>query len=331
MKIIEAKSFGEILVSGAHLIDVRAPVEFSDGAIPGAINLPLLNDDERHKVGICYKIQGQVAAIQLGNHLVTGASKDERLNGWKREILRFPDSAIYCFRGGLRSQTVQTWLSDSGVHAPLIAGGYKALRRFLMESLVACSSKLTFRVVTGLTGAGKTDFLKQSGQAFLDLEALACHRGSAFGAMERPQPNQVNFENALAIALLKLRSVDGEVLIEDESRMIGHCVIPEVLFERMRQSERLALNVDIEERVENIFRDYILNSNLGLRGDLAVFASFRSAVALISRKLGGQRAAEILADLEQSERLFPVEGLDSNRIWIRKLLLWYYDPLYKRS
>jgi tRNA 2-selenouridine synthase len=332
MKNLESLSssrFADLFVRGTRFIDVRAPIEFHAGSIPGAVNLPLLTDEERHQVGLTFKQQGQQAAIELGHRLVSGAVKESRMQAWLEELETHPQAVIFCFRGGLRSQIVQAWLAESGVHRPIIEGGYKALRRFLIEVLETRPRDLKFLVVSGPTGSGKTAYLHASGQPFLDLEEIAAHRGSAFGGMGR-QPTQVDFENALAVKLFHLANSSEAILIEDESRRIGQRAIPEVLFLKMNSSPKIRLEVSFEARVENIFRDYILQSILGAERDLQKFADFRRAVTAISRRLGGLRAQEIMHDLNASQSEFEAgRGLESNRIWIRKLLQWYYDPLYK--
>jgi tRNA 2-selenouridine synthase len=327
MKYLESQ-FKSLFVAGTRWIDVRAPVEFAAGAIPGAVNLPLLTDEERHEVGLAYKQQGQEAAISLGHKFVNGATKEARTQSWLRELEIHPQAVIYCFRGGLRSQTVQNWLSERGVDRPIVVGGYKALRRYLLESLDVSARELSFEVVSGPTGSGKTAYILASGRPYLDLEAIAAHRGSAFGA-RGPQPNQIDFENHLALELLRLSKCDRPILIEDESRRIGQRAIPDRLFQKMQSSPKLRLQVPFDDRVENIFRDYILNSSLGEHSDIAKFDDFRRSVNAISRRLGGLRAQEILNDLHFSQCEFAAgRSLDSNRVWIGKLLRWYYDPLY---
>lgn len=330
-RAIERIAFESLFLRKVRFIDVRAPVEYVLGSIPGSINLPILNDEERHEIGICYRNDDQDAAVKLGHRLVSGSIRDERITAWMDEIALHPDSVIYCFRGGMRSQLTQSWLSEKGIHRPIVEGGYKALRRFLMATTEEKSAKLRLQVVSGPTGSGKTRYLKLQQKPFLDLEALAEHRGSAFGALPSPQPTQIDFENRLAVALLKLH-FDQEVLIEDESRMIGKRFIPECLFNRMGESPRIILQVSIDERVENIFSDYILSSSLGTSGDLSRFEEFRVAVRAVSKRLGSELAKEILSDLDHSENEFGAgRGLASNRKWIRTMLERYYDPVYQRG
>lgn len=323
--------FESLFLSDTHWIDVRSPIEFFAGKIPGAVNRPLLTDDERHDIGLTFRQQGQDAAIELGHKRVSGDVKETRVRLWLDELEVYPQSVVYCFRGGLRSQVVQTWLKDRGIERPIIEGGYKALRRYLIDALERCAHEMHFHVVSGPTGSGKTDYLHSSGRPFVDLEAIASHRGSAFGA-NGTQPNQVDFENMLALKLMRLQKIGEAVLIEDESLRIGQCAIPKNLYQKMQSSPKIQIEIDFDVRIENIFRDYVLNSKLGLRGDPEQFQDFRRSVHAISRKLGGLRTQEILNDLAFSQGEFAAgHGLDSNRVWIGKLMRWYYDPLYIRA
>lgn len=321
--------FRDLFLRPTPWIDVRAPVEYGEGAVPGATNLPLLTDRERHEVGLTYKEKGQAAAVELGHRLVSGRVKDERVEKW-REAAAAEEAVVYCFRGGMRSQIVQNWLAERGVKRPIVEGGYKALRRFLLSVFALELPRLQFEVLAGPTGSGKTEYMKASGRPFLDLEGLACHRGSAFGALEeKPQPSQADFENALAVAILRLADQPGPILIENESRMIGRLVVPEPVFDIIKSSPKRILNVSFEQRVENIFKDYVLESSLGREGRSERFADFERAVGAISRKLGGQRTQEIRHDLSVARSEFQTSGrLDDNRVWIRKILQWYYDPTY---
>ena len=177
---IPADLFTELLLSSTPLIDVRAECEYHDGHIPHSANLPLLTDDERKKVGTCYKRKGQEAAITLGTELVSGDARKERMTAWIRFIADNPTAVILCFRGGLRSQTVQKWLAESGLQRPLIRGGYKALRRHLLRTTIRVASEKKIIIVAGKTGTGKTHLINNLTRS-VDLEGLANHRGSAFG------------------------------------------------------------------------------------------------------------------------------------------------------
>jgi len=329
---IEQSQFSALLLSSNPWIDLRAPTEFLLGSIPNAVNLPLLKDHERAEIGLIYKKSGQQAAIARGHELVSGAPRERRLDAWEVQIRNNPKTIIFCFRGGLRSQIVQAWLLERGLRVPLVLGGYKAIRRFLLETFEDGIRNLDFKIVCGPTGSGKTQHLRASGEAFIDFEALANHRGSAFGAFASPQPTQINFENSLALEVLKLSKLRTPVLVEDESRMIGRRSLPEALFEKMQLSPRIVIDLHLDDRVRNILRDYVLDVNLRSSSHEEMFENFRQSVLAISKRLGGLRAKEILDDLEFSVLEFRAgRGLESNCVWIRKLLIWYYDPLYQRS
>lgn len=319
------------------MIDVRAPVEFALGTLPGAINVPIMDDAQRAAVGTTYKTLGKEEAVRLGHELVSGAIKESRLREWSRYIAEHPNAVIFCFRGGLRSKITQSWLAEVGIHRPLIEGGYKGARQFLRDTIDQYSRD-SFVILSGPTGSAKTQVLNRAASFYpsLDLEALARHRGSAFGAMEKPQPTQINFENTIATSFLHLapERKSSPILIEDESRLIGRCAIPETLFNGMRASGLIYLEESFEQRVENILQDYVAEP---LRDDSnnvsALFGKFKNSIQMISRKLGGVRTQEILQDLKECEEacLKDPQNLHPNRAWIAKLLKYYYDPAYSRS
>jgi tRNA 2-selenouridine synthase len=182
-----------LLRDAVPLIDLRAPGEFARGSVPSAINLPILSDTERADVGTTYKNSGQAAAIELGNRLVSGAVRDARLKAWRDFLTRHPDARLFCWRGGLRSETAQQWLKAAGVSAPRVAGGYKALRNACLDALGSATTTKRWVVVGGRTGSGKTLLLQRTPLA-IDLEGLANHRGSAFGARDTPQPETQSAE-----------------------------------------------------------------------------------------------------------------------------------------
>ncbi len=184
------------------LLDVRAAIEYQHGAFPHTTNVPLLNDKQRHQIGICYKEQGQDAAILLGERLLTPEKRQRCIANWQTFIQSNPEGVLYCFRGGMRSKISQTWIAEhTGIVYPRVEGGYKAMRRYLIKQSERLIKSTTFIIIGGKTGSGKTRVLKQL-DSMIDLEGLANHRGSAFGACATPQPTQINFENNLAIELL---------------------------------------------------------------------------------------------------------------------------------
>ena len=245
-----------IFLDDVPLIDLRAPIEFKEGAFPCSTSLPLMTDDERAQVGTCFKQRGQAAAIELGHQLVGGAVRAERLDGWLAQLRKQPDALLYCFRGGLRSQTVQLWLHEAGVTRPRVAGGYKEMRRFLIDTLDKAAAECHWTVLTGMTGSGKTHMLEHVTQA-VDLEGHAHHRGSSFGQLPGGQPSNINFENNMAIELLKRRH-QGEhaFVVEDESRLIGRCCLPLSLHEAMSQAPLVVVDVPQIDRAEQIRDSY---------------------------------------------------------------------------
>lgn len=329
-KNIQHEDLDSLFLKGTPLIDVRAPVEFHLGSLPNAVNLPIMNDDERAAVGTAYKQKGREEALRLGHELVSGSVKANRIQGWKDFILKNPEAIIYCFRGGLRSRITQQWLNEAGIDRPLIVGGYKFARNHLIDRTNIIVNEANIILVSGPTGSGKTQLLNSSeGQGLsIDLEKLAQHRGSAFGSLSTPQPTQINFENALALKMIE-QSSKKMILFEDESRLIGKNVIPAKVFDKMRESPVIFIEEGLSGRVENIFADYILNSDVN-KTDL--FAGFKKSVKSIEKKLGGLRSQEILSLLDTSEKEFLLNGnLQSNKQWIEKLLVYYYDPLYLGS
>ena len=216
----DTSDYRRLFLDRAPLLDTRAPTEFARGSFPGATSLPLMSDEERAAVGICYQAQGQAAAIALGHRLVAGELRERRLAAWRDFAGAHPDGYLYCFRGGLRSQIVQRWLAEVGVDYPRVLGGYKAMRRFLLGTLEAQAQRGDFVLVAGATGSGKTRAIAALPRA-IDLEGLARHRGSAFGRLLEPQPSQIDFENALAVALLRLDTAAAPLFLEDEGGSSG--------------------------------------------------------------------------------------------------------------
>ncbi|WP_036132893.1 tRNA 2-selenouridine(34) synthase MnmH [Marinobacter nitratireducens] len=325
-----------LFLNDVPLMDVRAPVEFTRGSFPEAQNAPLMNDEERHRVGICYKEKGQDKAIELGHQLVSGDIKAQRIEAWKRFIAQHPDGYLFCFRGGLRSRLTQQWIRDAGIDYPLVKGGYKALRRFLIDSLEEQIESSEFRILSGRTGTGKTRVLKKLPNP-VDLEGLANHRGSSFGRRVSPQPSQIDFENRLAVAMLKSANLKGgPVYLEDESRLVGRCCLPERLRERMAEAPLMVLEQPLAERIRIIRQDYVeemVRDYQARDGEEAGWLNFRdyllSALDRIQKRLGGERHKQLRAlmeqALEQQEKQGNVEG---HHAWIRALLEDYYDPMY---
>jgi tRNA 2-selenouridine synthase len=319
-----------------QLLDVRAPIEIERGAMPYSAFEPILTNEERHKVGICYKEKGQQAAIELG-YALTEAHMPQRIESW-RKICKTAPTAVTCWRGGLRSKLTTEFIGRSDI--PRIEGGYKALRNFVMRNLEPVVAKKQFVVLTGLTGSGKTKLLRGrlEGQglnhpltpspqslAVIDLEAEAHHRGSAFGKLG-PQPSQATFENHLATKLLL--SPHRIVLLEDESRAIGGVWIPEVLFHAMGNAPLIILEVPLEDRIQNIFDEYVKDPTI-LYGLEATKQKLEANLLKLYQKLGWNTTSACVENLHRAETNWLEPS--AHCLWIKTLLTQYYDPLYKKS
>jgi tRNA 2-selenouridine synthase len=328
--------FHELFLNDIPLLDVRAPVEFTKGAFPASINYPLMSDEERHLVGIRYKESGQQSAIELGAELVTPTLRAERLEQWKHFAEQHPDGALYCFRGGLRSRITQQWLIDAGVQLPLVVGGYKAMRTFLIQSLEEHCKSMNVTLIGGRTGNGKTLLIKLMGNT-LDLEGLANHRGSSFGSLGAEQPSNIDFENAVSVEFLKLSKKGiSQLFLEDEARLIGRVCIPEVLVKAMLRASMVILDCDMPTRIRNCMDDYVfdlLSRYIAALGQPEGFIAFRnhhrSSLSRIQKRFGLEnyhRALELLESaMDKHESLDDVSGYEA---FIEMLLRDYYDPMY---
>lgn len=320
-----------IIEEGRPLIDVRAPVEFAQGALPGAVNLPLMVDDERHQVGIAYQQQGQAAAIELGERLVSGTVKHARLAAWQAYVADHPDALIYCFRGGLRSQIAQRWLEEAGISRPRLEGGWKAMRQALCERIEEASHQ-PMLVIAGLTGCAKTTLVNQLDNG-IDLEAYAHHKGSAFGRRPEEPATQINFEHALAKRLISL--TEG-LVIEDESRHIGNANIPLSFWRALEKAPRVRIEMPLDWRLAQIQQDYIIDLERAYaarygdsQGWQLMQAQLSNALLRLAKRLGNAR----LQRLQRLQALAFNEHAKGNpqahEAWLAPLLTEYYDPLYR--
>jgi tRNA 2-selenouridine synthase len=327
--------FRRIIRNQVPLMDVRAPIEFDKGAFNQSINYPLMNNDERAEVGLCYKKSGQEAAILLGNSLVSGQSKASRLEQWQAFTKENPNGYLYCFRGGLRSQTVQRWLKESGINYPLINGGYKALRQFLINELEQLALHPLI-ILAGNTGSGKTPFLAHCANS-LDLEGAAGHRGSSFGGFVTPQSSQIYFENKLAEQYIKGSFSLGQTLIlEDEGRLIGSVHLPESLRQAMLLAPVVVIQESLDYRLEHIYQEYIIKmtaqyeATFGIEQGFIGFSQYlEQGLFKVRKRLGTERYGQlkkIQSDaLENQQKGLLHHHLD----WLKPLLSEYYDPMYQ--
>lgn len=253
MPAVEAKEFFEL--SAQHpVIDVRTPAEFEHGHIPAAINIPLFSNEERAEIGTLYKQQGRKPAMLRGMELVS--PKLTEFLKTAENISNKGTLLVHCWRGGMRSGAM-SWLFEwYGFKVYTLKGGYKSFRRMVLDSF---SQPRKIKILGGKTGSGKTLILQELGklgQPILDLEGMANHKGSAFGALgEEPQPTQEMFENEIAIQILKIPA-NATVWIEDESHNVGKRVIPNALFEQMRTANVYYVDLPVEKRVEYLTQAY---------------------------------------------------------------------------
>lgn len=296
------------------LIDARAPAEFAEDHIPGAINLPVLSDAERARVGTIYKQQSPFLARKIGGALVAqniaahllGPLADKP-GGWR--------PLVYCWRGGQRSGAFALWLREVGWRAETIAGGYQSYRRAVVAALYDRPPGVRVVLLDGNTGTAKTEILARlaaGGQQVIDLEALANHRGSVLGVRPGGQPPQKMFESRLAAALARL-DPRHPVVIEAESAKVGDLIVPPSLWQAMRAAPRILLRADPGDRARYLLRAY---ADLFAQPDL--FAQ------LLQRLIPLQGHARIAA-WEALLRSGAHEAL------VTELITHHYDARYARA
>ncbi|QVK17540.1 tRNA 2-selenouridine(34) synthase MnmH [Mycoplasmatota bacterium] len=330
--------FKKIVVEENPLIDVRAPIEFSKGAFINSINLPLMTDEERHLVGICYKEKGQEEAIKLGHQLVSNTIRQNRIDAWVTQINQYPNAILYCFRGGQRSRITQSWIKETiGKDIPFIEGGYKAFRNYLMNALNPEEQKSKPILLGGNTGSGKTSLLKQFDN-FIDLEGIANHRGSSFGKYITPQPTQINFENNLAYALIQHKHKGFQyMLLEDEGGNVGRCFIPKLLTEYFKKGDLVLLDVPYETRLQNTLNEYVIESQMqyincfGEEKGLSEWSNYiLTSINKIKKRLGGERHKYVMEAFESAnQHQMNTDNPNVHSNWLDILLKEYYDPMYE--
>lgn len=323
------------------VLDVRSPGEYNHAHIPRANSLPLFNDEERKQVGTTYKQQSREAAIKIGldffgvkmKKMVEEAesvvgSRESGAGSRLTPNAELPTSncvLIHCWRGGMRSAAV-AWLLDMyGFNVYLLVGGYKAYRKWVLAQF---ERSYDFKIIGGYTGSGKTLLLhelEKQGQRIIDLEALACHKGSAFGALgENPQPKQEMFENLLAKELScqsgagsrKSATSNSElsnadcIWLEDESQRIGNLQIPMPLWYTMRRSPVYFLDIPFEERLSYLTEEYGKFEKEKLV----------NAIIRIQKRLGGLETKNAINHL-----------LENNHRDCFRILLTYYDKWYAKG
>jgi tRNA 2-selenouridine synthase len=305
-------------IGSSIIIDVRSPAEFEHAHIPTALNLPLFNNEERAFIGTTYKKQSREAAIKAGLPLfgTKMLSMIETVESWiknkqKENDLTKPSIYVHCWRGGMRSAAV-AWLLDLyGYKVIQLTGGYKAYRNWVLEQFTVT---YPLKVLGGYTGSGKTEILQalqEKNYAVIDLEGLAHHKGSAYGAIgQLPQPSQEMFENILADKLFEVNKKQKSIWIEDESQRIGKVLIPTPLFHLMRNSTCYFMTIPFEQRLAFILQGY---------GKFDA-QSLIEATERIQKRLGGLETKNAVAHIMQGELK---EAFS--------ILLKYYDKWYEKN
>ena len=336
IELPQLDDYRSLFLNDTHFLDVRAPIEFNQGAFPFTENFPLMNDQERTDIGIRYKKSGQDEAIKLGQELIQGEIKSERVENWAQYIKQYPEGVLYCFRGGMRSKISQQWIYEkTGIVYPRIKGGYKAMRRFLIDELEVSSQRIEPIILSGRTGIGKTLFLQQIKQQ-IDLEGLFHHRGSVFGNHVTPQPTQIDIENNLSIELIKHLDQDHtQIVLEDEGSNIGSRRLPECLINKMKQSPVVVLEASVEERINITYQEYIieaLTEYQSFYGEEQGFerwtVQLHNSIDKIQRRLGGVRYKQLKKQLTDAIQQQTLGNIEHFREWIKTLLVDYYDPMY---
>lgn len=294
-----------LLSATIPVIDVRSPSEFRTGHIPGAYNIPLFDDKEREAVGIKYKKEGRRNAILKGLRL-TGPSMYLKLE----EALKLAKEnklLVHCWRGGMRSEAMAWLFSLGDIQTEVLDGGYKSYRHHVLEKL---SEKRKYIILGGLTGSGKTDilnYMKSIGHQAIDLEGIACHKGSAFGSLGQPgQPTSEHFANLLYHELEKTDST-RVVWLEDESKNIGTVFMPDQFYFNLRESPVIALLMDIKTRMPRLIKEYSAYPKEELI----------SSIKRIAKRLGGDYTKEAIKAVEESNFARAIE-----------ITLNYYDKTY---
>lgn len=298
------------LIDSHCLIDVRTPLEFADDHIPGAHNVPLLSNEERAEVGTIYKQVGPVAARRRGLELT--CSRFYHMVDTITSVAAGRPIVVYCWRGGMRSASVALLVESCGAPVSQLAGGYKTFRTQVIKFFDTCEFPVPLIVMHGMTGTGKTTFingLDRSRWATLDLEGIACHRGSAFGALGLEQRvTQKYFETDLWNAFRRLPP-GMPVVLEGESQRIGKYSLPGRLYQKMAESCKVWCHASIETRIERLSVEY---AHPEYRDDML------AALERIRKKLGGVRYAELKACIDG----WDVAGIG------RGLIEGYYDRMY---
>lgn len=302
----------------SEIIDVRSENEFAEDHIPGAINLPVLNNAERAKVGTIYKQVSPFEARKIGAALVAQNISHHLTQHFASKEKNY-SPLVYCWRGGQRSNSLAIVLSQIGWRVTVVEGGYKTYRTYVREELSYLPQQFKYQVLCGLTGSGKTHMLRElakQGVQVLDLEKLANHRGSLLGeeweGKAEPQPTQKKFESLLLQELQKFEP-HKTVWVESESNKIGELYLPSSLWEMMKQANCVEVQLPIKARVEWLLQEY---PHLVNHPDV-----LKSKLALLKSRYGKKKIEQWYELIDERQW----------QILVGDLLLNHYDPSYYHS
>lgn len=294
------------------LIDVRSPGEYDSETIIPAINIPIFNNKEREIIGTAYKKESSEKAKRLGIEFVS-----KKLPMMYKEISeldkKYKNLIFFCARGGYRSTSIVSLLNSIGINAIKLNDGYKGYRKHINENLPTIVEDVKFVVLYGNTGTGKTEILKslrKLGMNVLDLEGAANHRGSTLGSVGLGEQTTQKMFESIIYKVLKERK-GNLVFIEGESRRIGRDVIPEYIFNKMKEGIHINIEADLEYRIETISKDYLDGTDEELIDSLYYL-----------RKYLGNDKIDFYINLIKEKNYKQV---------IKELMLIYYDPLYKNN
>jgi tRNA 2-selenouridine synthase len=306
-QIVDAKEFLE-LGKNIPMVDVRTVAEFEEGHIPDAVNIPIFSNEERALVGTKYKRAGKDSAVLLGLELV--GPKLARFVKMARKAAPNREILVHCWRGGMRSGSMAWLFETAGFKVYLLKGGYKAYRTYLREQF---ERKSELVILGGMTGSGKTEVLhemKKLGAQVLDLEGVAHHKGSVFGALgQADQPSNENFNNQLGKKWLEF-DFSKPIWLEDESKSIGSVWINDVLFKHMRLAPVVKLEIPKEERIKRLVKEYAC-----FEPDV-----LQHMISKIEKRLGGQHVKEAMECLEKRDYHT-----------VADITLTYYDKAYNHG
>jgi tRNA 2-selenouridine synthase len=311
---VDRRAGPEEIAGFADVIDVRSPAEFAEDHVPGAVNCPVLSDEERAVVGTLHATDSAFEAKKLGASLIANniAGIVRRFRDRPREFAPL----VYCWRGGQRSRSLAHVMNEIGWRATQLEGGYRAYRRHVVAQLEALPGRFSYRVVCGLTGSGKSRLiaaLAQEGAQVLDLEGLARHRGSLLGDLPGdPQPSQKMFESLLLDALRRLDPARA-VFVESESKKIGRLQVPEALLGAMRGSPCVRVELSRDLRIALLCEEY---------------THFLDDPSLLAERLAPLAPLSGRATVERWNTLAAARDFDA---LVGELLDLHYDPVYARS